>query len=156
MPNKKLIVLGDGPDFKKIAAKAGSNVQLLGYQKFAVLKSYMQRAKAFVFAAEEDFGIIPVEAQACGTPVIAYRKGGVLETVQGYGKSEKPTGIFFDNQSVESITSAVTIFEKNESKFKPEACRKNAELFSEQLFKDKFSNYINDRWLEFLDKGTIS
>ncbi|MGJ3494005.1 glycosyltransferase family 4 protein [Piscirickettsia salmonis] len=156
MPNKKLIVLGDGPDFKKIAAKAGSNVQLLGYQKFAVLKSYMQMAKAFVFAAEEDFGIIPVEAQACGTPVIAYRKGGVLETVQGYGKSEKPTGIFFDNQSVESITSAVTIFEKNESKFKPEACRKNAELFSEQLFKDKFSNYINDRWLEFLDKGTIS
>ncbi|AKP74767.1 GDP-mannose-dependent alpha-(1-6)-phosphatidylinositol monomannoside mannosyltransferase [Piscirickettsia salmonis] len=156
MPNKKLIVLGDGPDFKKIAAKAGSNVQLLGYQKFAVLKSYMQRAKAFVFAAEEDFGIIPVEAQACGTPVIAYRKGGVLETVQGYGKSEKPTGIFFDNQSVGSITSAVTIFEKNESKFKPEACRKNAELFSEQLFKDKFSNYINDRWLEFLDKGTIS
>ncbi|OAJ35029.1 glycosyltransferase family 4 protein [Piscirickettsia salmonis] len=156
MPNQKLIVLGDGPDFKKIAAKAGSNVQLLGYQKFAVLKSYMQRAKAFVFAAEEDFGIIPVEAQACGTPVIAYKKGGVLETIQGYGESEKPTGIFFDNQSVESIISAVTIFEKNESKFEPEACRKNAELFSEQLFKDKFSNYINGRWLEFIDKGTTS
>ena len=69
MPDKKLVVIGDGPEFEKIKSKAGSNVELLGYQPFEVLKDYMQRAKAFVFAAEEDFGIIPVEAQACGTPV---------------------------------------------------------------------------------------
>lgn len=81
MPDKKLIVIGEGPEFNKIKRKAGSNVQLLGYKKLDEMKGYLQRAKAFIFAAEEDFGITPVEAQACGTPVIAYGKGGILETV---------------------------------------------------------------------------
>ena len=83
MPDKKLVVIGDGPDFGKIKSKATNNITLLGYQPFGVLKDYMQKAKAFVFAAEEDFGITPVEAQACGTPVIAFGKGGALETVKG-------------------------------------------------------------------------
>ena len=83
MPDRKLVVIGDGPDFKKIQEIAGDNVQLLGYQPDDVLRKYMQHAKAFVFAAEEDFGITPVEAQACGTPVIAYGRGGALETVRG-------------------------------------------------------------------------
>ncbi|MGE4530468.1 MAG: glycosyltransferase family 4 protein, partial [Acidithiobacillus sp.] len=85
MPDKRLVVIGDGPDMKKIRSKAGANIQFLGYQPFDVLRDYMQRAKAFVFAAEEDFGITPVEAQACGTPVIAYGRGGALETVRGIG-----------------------------------------------------------------------
>lgn len=86
MPDKKLVVIGDGPDFGKIKSKATNNITLLGYQPFGVLKDYMQKAKAFVFAAEEDFGITPVEAQACGTPVIAFGKGGALETVKGLGE----------------------------------------------------------------------
>lgn len=83
MPDKRLVVIGEGPEFEKVKAKAGPNVELLGYQGSEVLRDYMQRARAFVFAAEEDFGIMPVEAQACGTPVIAFGKGGVLETIRG-------------------------------------------------------------------------
>ncbi len=82
MPQRRLVVIGDGPDMQKIRAKAAPNVEIMGYQPFKVLQDQMQRAKAFVFAAEEDFGISVVEAQACGTPVIAYGKGGALETVR--------------------------------------------------------------------------
>ena len=95
MPEKKLIIIGDGPEMDKVRAKAGSNVELLGYRDNATLRSHLQRAKAFVFVAEEDFGIVPVEAQACGTPVIAFGRGGVAETVIP-GK----TGILFYEQSV--------------------------------------------------------
>lgn len=76
MPDKRLVVIGDGPEMWKCRESAGRNVEIMGWQPFDVLKKHMQQAKAFVFAAEEDFGIIPVEAQACGTPVIAYGKGG--------------------------------------------------------------------------------
>lgn len=76
MPDKKLIVIGDGPEMKKIKSRATKNIEILGYQSDQIMQDYMQKAKAFVFAAEEDFGITPVEAQACGTPVIAFGKGG--------------------------------------------------------------------------------
>lgn len=81
LPDRRLVVIGDGPEMAKVRAKAGPNVQLLGYQPFSVLKDHLQRARAFVFAAEEDFGIVPLEAQACGTPVIAYGKGGSLSLI---------------------------------------------------------------------------
>ena len=106
MPDKKLVVIGDGPEMKKIKSKAGKNVEILGYQAFASLKSYMQKAKAFIFAAEEDFGIIAVEAMACGTPVIALNKGGASETV-----SDNNTGILFDHQSPQSVKEAVLKFD---------------------------------------------
>ena len=143
MPDKKLIVIGDGPDFKKIQAKATSNVIMLGYQPFDVLLKHMQKAKAFVFAAEEDFGRVPVEAQACGTPVIAYGKGGALETVKGFGKSEHPTGIFFKQQTVDDLINAVEIFESHISEFKYEDCRKNALDFSLDNFKHNFKTYVD-------------
>jgi glycosyltransferase involved in cell wall biosynthesis len=148
MPEKKLVVIGDGPDFNKIQAKAegASNIQLLGYQPFAVLKDHMQRAKAFVFAAEEDFGIAPLEAQACGTPVIAYGKGGALETIVGEG--DKPTGIFFYEQSVSSICQAVTQFEQ--SQFAAEYCRVNACRFSKQAFIEQFTAMVSAQWQAFL------
>src|SRR5207249_4044528 len=82
MPHRKLVVIGDGPDMPKLKALAAPNIQLLGWQPAAVLRDYLQRARAFVFAAEEDFGIAPVEAQACGTPVIAFGSGGVTESVR--------------------------------------------------------------------------
>lgn len=142
MPDKKLIVIGDGPDFEKCKAKAGSNVTLMGYQSFDVLKDHMQRAKAFVFAAEEDFGITPVEAQACGTPVIAFGKGGALETVVGLDK-EHPTGVFFKEQTVESIQAAVKRFEKEH--FDYDNCRKNAEKFSNERFLRELREYVNSK-----------
>lgn len=144
MPDKKLIVIGDGPDFAKIKAKAGGNVTLMGYQPFEVLKDHMQRAKAFVFAAEEDFGITPVEAQACGTPVIAFGKGGALETVIGLD-NEELTGIFFEEQTVDSICLAVDMFEKQCGKYLPKNCRKNAERFCNERFLSEFREYILKR-----------
>ena len=141
MPDKKLIVIGDGPDFEKIKSKAGKNVTLMGYQPFSVLKEHMQKAKAFVFAAEEDFGITPVEAQACGTPVIAFGKGGALETVVGVDK-EKPTGVFFKEQTVESLCKAVNEFENKKDIFKAKWCRENAVKFSNERFLKELKEYI--------------
>lgn len=143
MPDKKLVVIGDGPDFKKIRAKAGTNVELLGYQPFSVLKDYMQRARAFVFAAEEDFGIIPVEAQACGTPVIAFGKGGALETVRGLNAAE-PTGVFFDEQTVASLQAGIRRFESEEKVVTPQACRKNAERFNTERFCREYLAFVNE------------
>ncbi len=140
MPDKKLIVIGDGPDFDKVKSKATRNIEILGYQSFKVLKDYMQRAKAFIFAAEEDFGITPVEAQACGTPVIAYGKGGVLETV-----IEDKTGIFFKEQTRESLAEAVERFERIQSKFDCNEIRKNAERFSKDRFKREFKGFVEKR-----------
>ncbi|MCL1941970.1 MAG: glycosyltransferase, partial [Candidatus Azobacteroides sp.] len=116
-----------------------SNIELSGYQPFSVLKDYMQRAKAFVFAAEEDFGIVPVEAQACGTPVIAYGKGGVLESVIA-GK----TGIFFYSQSSDAIIDAVTEFEKKTETFNPADIRRNTERFNKERFKNEFQQFVED------------
>ena len=143
MPDKKLVVIGDGPDFEKIKKKAGTNVTLLGFAPDNVMRDYMQHAKAFVFAAEEDFGITPVEAQACGTPVIAYGKGGSLETVRGLGVQEKPTGVFFEKQTVESLKSAVTRFEYERSAISCRNCRYNAERFGEAIFRQTFKKYVD-------------
>ncbi|HGA0701181.1 TPA: glycosyltransferase family 4 protein [Bacillus cereus] len=147
MPDKKLIVIGDGPDFDKIKAKAKSNVQLLGYQSFEVLKSHMQRAKAFVFAAEEDFGITPVEAQACGTPVITYGKGGATETVLDLN-NEKPTGLFFKEQAVESIVEKINEFEQSYDKFTPSNCRENAIRFSPERFREEIRSIVEEKYKE--------
>lgn len=144
MPDKQLIVIGQGPDFNKIKKLAGPNVKLMGYQPDSVLQDYMQRAKAFIFAAEEDFGITPVEAQACGTPVIAYGKGGSLETVRGYGEMEKPTGIFFSNQKVQDLEDAVSSFEEISQDITAKDCRENAEKFAISVFRKRFSDFVND------------
>lgn len=141
MPDKRLFVIGEGPDFEKIRAKAGSNVTLLGYQPHEVLADYMQRAKAFVFAAEEDFGIAPLEAQACGTPVIAYGKGAALETIRGLHQSD-PTGVFFQEQSAKAISDAVVEFEANAEKIAPDACRNNAVRFSPERFRAEFTSFV--------------
>jgi glycosyltransferase involved in cell wall biosynthesis len=133
MPDKKLIVIGDGSEFQAAKAVSGPNVTFLGYQSFDVLHDHMQRAKAFVFAAEEDFGITPVEAQACGTPVIAFGRGGALETVRGLNQSE-PTGVFFQQQTLNSIINAVQQFEQECSKLSADACRANALKFAPERF----------------------
>jgi glycosyltransferase involved in cell wall biosynthesis len=148
LPEKRLVVIGDGPDFAKVKAKAGANVTLLGYQPFEVLREHMQRAKAFVFAAEEDFGIMPLEAQACGTPVIAYGKGGALETIRALGR-EEPSGLFFDAQTPAAITTAVGRFEEHSAQFSPAAIRRHAGRFGVKRFREEFSHFVTACWHDF-------
>jgi glycosyltransferase involved in cell wall biosynthesis len=137
MPDKKLVVVGDGPDLKKIQNKSGANIELVGYQSNDALKTYLQRAKAFLFAAIEDFGILPIEAQACGTPVIGLGRGALLETVQ-----EGKTGLFFSEQTAESIREAVLRFEKSQDAFDPSVVRKWAEGFSGDRFAKEFRSWV--------------
>jgi glycosyltransferase involved in cell wall biosynthesis len=146
LPDKRLVVIGDGPDMKKIQALAGPNVTLMGHQSGQVLANHLQRARAFIFAAEEDFGIAPLEAQASGTPVIAYGKGGALETIRGQG-DEQPTGLFFREQTVECLSSAIHHFET--LAISPRACRENALRFGEERFKNEFMALVEREWNAF-------
>jgi len=147
MPDKKLVVIGAGSDFDKIKNIAKSNITVMGYQPFDVLKEKMQKAKAFVFAADEDFGMIPIEAQACGTPVIAFGKGGSLETVV-----ENETGLYFYEQTPDAIIDAVTRFEKMQKTLDYNKIRTHAEKFSEERFKTQFENYVMEKYNECLNK----
>lgn len=152
MPERKLYVFGDGPEANRYRALAGSNVSIMGYQPESVLVKYMQNACAFIFAAEEDFGIVPIEAQACGTPVIAYGKGALKETIFGLG-SNRPTGIFFETQSVQSLMKAVDDFETvGRSSIKAIDCRDNALRFSTKRFKKEFVEYVEKCWGAFVQK----
>lgn len=144
MPDKKLIVIGTGPEMEKAKELATPNVTLLGYQNFAVLLHHMQRARAFVFAAEEDFGIAPIEAQACGTPVIAYGRGGVLETVRGIDHPA-PTGVFYAEQTPESLIAAVQEFESEAHHILPDTCRVSAERFSTERFRQEIKTFVDTR-----------
>lgn len=148
MPNRRLVVIGDGPDMAKIIHKAGPNVTILGHQPFEGLKSYLQGARAFIFAAEEDFGISPIEAQASGTPVIAFGKGGTLETIQGL-EHDEPTGIFFPEQTVSALTEAVRRFEAVGDRFTADSCRKNALRFSQDRFDQEFCAYVESQLIAF-------
>lgn len=152
--NHKLIVIGTGPDWEKIKAKAGSNVELLGYQSFENMKKILQNAKAYIFAAEEDFGIAPIEAQACGIPVIAFGKGATLETIKGNfasksDVSDEDTGIFFEEQNIDSLLNAVKLFEKFQHKFNKDIIRTNALRFSKERFEREFEEKINTLYTEW-------
>jgi glycosyltransferase involved in cell wall biosynthesis len=152
MPDKQLTVIGDGPHFKMLKAKAKSNVRLLGYQSFDVLRKHMQSAEAFVFAAEEDFGIVPVEAQACGTPVIAFARGGAAETIV-----EGQTGLFFREQTAESVIDAVREFEVM-GEWDVSAIRRNAERFDATRFREQFAGVVESEWIQFnaeRNRGTV-
>lgn len=143
MPDKKLIVAGEGPEFAKLKKMAQPNVEFIGFANRETLKQYMQDARAFVFAAEEDFGIVPVEAQACGTPVIAFGKGGVLETV-----IEGRTGVFFKEQSAVSLQQAVVRFET--IKFNHQEIRQHSLQFSAERFEREMKAFVEDKWKEHL------
>ncbi len=140
--------MGDGGDMPRVKALAGPNVEVLGHQPTAVLRDLMQRARAFVFAAEEDFGIAPVEAQACGTPIIAYGRGGALETVRG-GDHPEPTGSFFHAQTPAAIADGVLQFEREGERCAPRACRENALRFSVDVFRERYSRFVLGCWEAF-------
>ena len=149
LPDKKLIVIGDGPEMPAVKKAAGSNVTIMGRQPDDVVVSHLQRAKAFLFAAEEDFGIAPLEAQACGTPVIAYGKGGALETIRG-AAGEGRTGVFFSEQTAEAIVAAITEFEAVSDTISTQACRNNAERFSQERFRNEFREMIDHTLIQNL------
>lgn len=138
MPNKKLLIVGNGPEQKEIKTFATPNIEFLGHISHDALVTYIQKAKAFVFAAEEDFGIAPVEAQACGTPVICLGKGGCAETI-----INNATGLFFYEQKPQSIIEAVNKFEK--LNLDPNIIRQNALRFSKERFEKEFEDYINKK-----------
>jgi glycosyltransferase involved in cell wall biosynthesis len=140
LPKRRLVVIGDGPQLARLQALAGPNVQMLGHQPNSVVRRYLQRARAFVFAALEDFGIAPVEAQACGTPVIAYGKGGVTESV-----SEGRSGVFFHDQTVESLVGAIEQFERRRARFNGAEIRANAVRFSAERFKQQFRACVEEQ-----------
>lgn len=142
MPDKKLIVAGDGPEFNKIRKIAKKNIELKGFLNSKELKYFMQNAKAFIFASKEDFGIVPVEAQACGTPVIAYNAGGVKETVV-----HNKTGILFNEQTIDSIVGALRDFENTD--FNPFEIRENALQFSKERFEKDIKDYVKLKYNEF-------
>jgi glycosyltransferase involved in cell wall biosynthesis len=148
LPQRRLVVIGDGSEMARVRKMAGPNVELLGYQSSAVVRDLMQRARAFLFAAEEDFGISPVEAQACGTPVIAFGRGGALESVRGLDHP-RPTGLFFAEQSAAGVAAAVHEFEANEARFDPRNCRENARRFSPEVFRETYSRFVHGCWSAF-------
>ena len=152
LPDRKLVIVGDGTEMARVKAAAGPNVEVLGHQPKGVLIDLMQRAKAFIFAAEEDFGITPVEAQACGTPVIAYAKGGATETIRGleYARS---TGVFFDRQEPQAIAAAVLELERHEDRVLAAECRANALRFSSQIFRETCGRFIDQCWEAFRGGG---
>jgi glycosyltransferase involved in cell wall biosynthesis len=154
MPDKRLVVIGDGPDFDKAKAVAGPNVTLLGYQPADVLIDHMQRARGFLYAAEEDFGISVVEAQACGAPVIAYGRGGVLETVIESPDPMRRTGVFFREQSVAAIVAALARFETL-GPFHPEVCHRNAIRFAPERFRNEFRRVVDDACRDALVRAPL-
>jgi glycosyltransferase involved in cell wall biosynthesis len=151
IPEKKLIVLGDGPEIKKIRSMATPNVEIMGYQPKEVLIRHLQKAKAFIFAAQEDFGIAPIEAMACGTPVLAFGKGGALETV-----IEWKTGLFFYEQNAESISNCVENFDSKAHLFSPGEIREHAIKFSVKRFEQEYREFTQKKINDFTQRDAAN
>lgn len=151
-----LKIVGEGPLRRRLEQSAGANIEFLGWVDDAALVELYGFCQALIFPGEEDFGIVPLEAQACGRPVIAYEKGGVLETVipaqaNARGTSQ-PTGIFFPRQSAAELTNAVELYRKLSGQFDPEKIRDHAAQFSKQRFSDQIHGYIRARLSEWWGK----
>jgi len=145
-----LVVIGSGPELNQIRSIASPNVQVLGWQPDEVVATYMSEAKAFVYAAYEDFGIAPVEAQACGTPVIAYGAGGTLETVRDIRQHpDSGTGLLFPAQTSASLSDAVTYFEANSHIFQPELIQAFARSFDTKVFQQQYLAFLERSYTEF-------
>lgn len=142
LPDRELVILGDGPQRTQIQSEAGPNVRMLGYVSDEERDRWLRSARGFLFAAEEDFGIAPVEAQAHGTPVISYAGGGASETVRGLNQCA-PTGVFFPEQTPASVAQAVRVFEAHEDMITAEACRQNAARFSTARFRNEFLSLVD-------------
>jgi glycosyltransferase involved in cell wall biosynthesis len=146
---KSILVIGDGQGLKSLKKMAKKNVEFLGWQSDEKVRDYYRGCRAFIFPGEEDFGIAPVEAQACGSPVIAYERGGVLESVIPFPK-ENPTGVFFNHPTPESLITAVELFERNMDRFDSRHARENALRFNKKRFREEIRSFIESRYQELM------
>jgi glycosyltransferase involved in cell wall biosynthesis len=141
MPERRLVVIGDGPMMKQLRARNAANVEMLGHLPTHEVLAHMCRARAFLFAGIEDFGIVLVEAQACGAPVIAFAQGGAPEIVAGE-EAARPTGVLFPEQTAESLIAALRRFEETSARFGAAACRENAMRFDASVFRQRFADFL--------------
>jgi glycosyltransferase involved in cell wall biosynthesis len=142
MPERRLHVVGDGQQSKRLREIAGPNIVFRGFLPRDAYVREVSQARALVFAGCEDFGIALAEAQASGTPLIAFRRGGASDIVRPLGEADAPTGVLFDRQDVAAITDAVWRFELNGRAITPSACRENSERFSVNRFRKEIANAL--------------
>ena len=142
---RRLLVVGSGPEERRLRALAGPTVELLGWRDDALTAELYARCRALLFPPLEDFGIAPLEAMAAGRPVIAFGQGGARETVVPPGEGDAPTGLFFDHQTVEDLVDAIHRLESGAIQFEPKALRRRAEAFDRPLFKERMLAYLRRR-----------
>jgi glycosyltransferase involved in cell wall biosynthesis len=140
---RRLVVIGAGQDEARLRASAGAETTFLGWQPNEVIRDHLRRCRALLFPGEEDFGIVPVEAMACGTPVIALGRGGATETVVPPGTGEEPSGCWFSEQTADCLASAIVDFEKSQGDFNPRAIRRQAELFGLPRYRSEIFSYLD-------------
>ncbi len=148
MPERRLVVIGDGPEMRHLRRQSPPNVTLRGRLSEAEVREHMQGARAFLFAGIEDFGIVMAEAQACGTPVVAFARGGAAEIVRADGPAP-PTGVFFTEQTAAAVIDALHRFEQEPGRFLPENCRDNAMRFDRGRFRRRFEELLSWHWERF-------
>jgi glycosyltransferase involved in cell wall biosynthesis len=148
--NEKLVIVGNGPDMSRLRALAGPSIDFKGWQSDQEVRDLYARCSAVVFPGEEDFGIVPVEAMACGKPVIAYAKGGALETVIEH--ADLKTGVLFREQTVDALMNAVGQFRRE--KFDPKALRGFAQRFDREIYKKKMAEFVSAKWNAHRDRST--
>jgi glycosyltransferase involved in cell wall biosynthesis len=133
-----LVVVGEGELYDQLQSIACDNVRILGRQPFEIIKDLLQKCKGLIFPGVEDFGIVPIEAMAAGAPVVAYARGGALETVK-----DGITGVYFYEQSVDAIVDAVDKIESGRVKFDPASLHSYAAKFSKETFQEKVKSFID-------------
>lgn len=151
---RRLHVVGTGEQYARLRKLAGPSIRFCGPLSDGELREQYAHCRALLFPGEEDFGIVPVEALSFGRPVIAYERGGVLETVKGFGSGsphgpENSTGVFFRQQSVDAVVEAMQTFEGIEHKFRPFFIKQQADRFAPEHFRDKLGGYLGEKWEEF-------
>src|SRR5207253_2939508 len=140
---RRLVVIGAGQDNKKLRRLAGQSAQFLGWQPDDVVRDYLRRCRALLFPGEEDFGIVPVEAQACGTPVVAFGRGGATETIIPLHQGDaEPTGVWFEEQTAACLAANIEVFERHAADFNPRVLRLHALQFNGQRFEKEVFDFL--------------
>ncbi|HEV8437186.1 MAG TPA: glycosyltransferase [Methylomirabilota bacterium] len=142
---RRLVVVGTGPEERRLRALAGANVEFLGWRDDVEVADLYSRCRALIFPTLEDFGITPLEAMASGRPVVALGRGGALETVVPPGAGDPPTGVFFERQTVDDLIEAIRTLEQDLARFEAKALRRRAEAFDRPLFKERMRSYLDMR-----------